>query len=100
MHIALFTPGGATDHFHVEEDISNQIDGYKVIFTTNEEYVPGSLVVIYNGVSYHPGTDNDFLETGTQEFTLPFDGYGINDLFPPKIGCSLHIHYRKKIPIL
>ena len=100
MHIALFTSGGSTDHIHVEEDISSQVDGYRLTFNTSQEYDPGSLTVIYNGVSYRPGTDNDFIESGPMQFTFPFDGYGPKDLFPPKLGCSaLHVTYRLKLDI-
>ena len=97
MHIALFTPGGSADHAHAEEDLSSQVDGARLVFTTTEEYQPGSLVAIYNGVSYTP--DNDFTETGPKEFTFPFDGYGQNDLFPPKAGSPLYITYRVKLTL-
>lgn len=95
MHIALFTPGGAADHIHANDDLTSQVDGYRLTFTTSQEYEPGSLVVIYSGVTYE--TDHDFTETGPQSFTLPFDGYGRNDLFPPKVGCPLHAAYRVKL---
>lgn len=95
MHIALFTPGGVGDHNHAQDDLSNQIDGSKLVFETDMEYEVGSLLVIYRGVTYTP--DNDFSETGPKEFTLPFDGYGPNDLFPPKIGNPLYVTYRVKL---
>ena len=97
MHIALFTPGGATDHLHAQEDLSSHIDGSKLVFFTASEYEPGSLIVIYNGVTYT--SNNDFTETGPQEFTFPFDGYGHNDLFPPKVGSPLYVTYRIRLTI-
>lgn len=97
MYINITTSGGANDHVHVEEDISAQSDGYNLVFTTSQDYTPGTLNVFYNGVLYRSGADNDFLETGNKEFTFPFDGYGVDDLFPPKNGCSLHIQYRRKL---
>jgi hypothetical protein len=97
MHIALFTPGGAADHNHAQEDLSPQVDGSRLAFTTTEEYESGSLLVIYNGVTYTP--NNDFTETGPKEFTFPFDGYGHNDLFPPKVGSPLYITYKVKLTV-
>jgi hypothetical protein len=75
----------------------SQVDGARLTFTTNSVYQPGSLVAIYNGVTYTP--ENDFTETGPQEFTFPFDGYGINDLFPPKVGCPLYVTYRIQLAL-
>lgn len=97
MHIALFTPGGAADHVHANEDLTPQVDGSKLTFTTSQEYESGSLVVTYSGVTYTK--DNDFTETGPQSFTFPFDGYGQNDLFPPKVGCPLYVTYRVKLTL-
>lgn len=96
MHIALFTPGGSADHSHVQEDLSSQVNGTRLVFETSQEYEPGSLVVYYSAAVYTK--DNDFSETGPQEFTFPFDGYGSNDLFPPKV-CPLFVTYRVKLTL-
>ena len=88
-HIRLVT----TDHTHVEESLQSQVDGYNLVFTTSQEYISGSLLVIYSGVTYTVG--NDFSETGPKEFTL-FDGYS-DDPFPPEIGCPLFVTYRRKL---
>jgi len=85
---SLFDGTVAPDHLHVEEDITDQIDGYKLIFNTTQEYIPDSLIVIYNGVSYTK--NNDFFETGALEFTFIDD-----DPFPPEVGCPLFITYRR-----
>lgn len=58
----------SSSHEHVLEDITDQADGIKLIFNTSKPYIPGSLVVFYSGVTYTK--DNDFTETGLQEFTL------------------------------
>jgi hypothetical protein len=77
-------------HLHVEEDISSQIDGVKLAFTTGQTYLPNSLTVIYNGVTYFRG--NDFEETSTSSFSF-FNG----DAFPPEIGGSLVAVYRRAL---
>jgi len=94
--ISLITTGGVGDHIHVEEDLTSQIDGYKLTFTTSQEYIPGSLRVAYCGVYYTK--DNDFYET---------DGYGVasttqftfmnDDPFPPQLDCPLFVIYRREI---
>lgn len=86
---SLFDGTVAPDHLHVEEDLSSEVDGYKLVFNTNQIYIPDSLVVIYSGVSYTK--NNDFYETGLQEFTLIDD-----DPFPPEVGRPLFITYRRK----
>lgn len=90
--ISLITPGGVTDHIHVEEDLTSQIDGYKLTFYTSQEYIPGSLRVASNGVYYTK--DNDFIESGPNSFTfltgLP------DDPFPPELDCPLFAIYRRR----
>lgn len=86
---SLFDGTVDVDHLHVEEDITSQIDGYKFVFTTSQTYISNSLVVIYSGVTYTK--DNDFFETGAQEFTFIND-----DPFPPQPDCPLFISYRRK----
>ena len=90
--INLITGGtGLYDHQHILEDITDQADGYKLIFTTSFEYIPGTLEVVYVGITYTK--NNDFTETGSQEFTLVSD-----DPFPPEVDCPLYIRYRRVLP--
>lgn len=86
---SLFDGTVAPDHLHVEEDLSTQVDGYKLVFTVTQEYIPDSLLVIYSGVTYTK--NNDFYETGATEFTLIND-----DPFPPEVGCPLFVTYRRR----
>jgi len=96
--IALITAGGVGEHIHVEEDLTSQIDGSRLTFTTSQEYESGSLRVIYSGVYYTK--DNDFYETdaygaaSTTQFTLFND-----DPFPPELGCPLFVVYRRLITV-
>ena len=94
-HIRLTTTGGVGDHTHIEEPLDSQVDGYSLVFATSQEYVPGSLKVVYNGVTYTP--DNDFSETGPKEFTLFTDSNLEDDPFPPEIGCPLFVIYRRTL---
>ena len=80
--------GGVNDHVHIEEDLTSQSDGSKLVFKTSFSYEPGSLLVVYNGVTYTK--DNDFTETDQDEFTLVSD-----DPFPPESTCPLVVTYRK-----
>ena len=90
--ISLFTTGsGIYDHKHIYEDLTSQIDGYSFIFNTSFPYLSGTLTAIYNGVVYTK--DNDFAETGPQQFTF-FSG----DPFPPELGSPLFVEYRMVIP--
>lgn len=86
---SLFDGTITTDHLHVEEDLSNVIDGYSLVFEVSQEYIPNSLIVIYSGVTYTK--NNDFFETGPKEFTFIND-----DPFPPEIGCPLFVSYRRR----
>jgi hypothetical protein len=90
--ISLITPGGVTDHIHVEEDLTSQVDGYKTTFYTSQVYIPGSLRVTCNGVYYTK--DNDFSESGPQSFTF-FTGLP-DDPFPPELDCPLTVIYRRR----
>ena len=94
--IALITTGGVGGHIHVKEDITNQIDGYKLTFTTSQEYDADSLRVVYCGVYYTK--DNDFFEideygsSSTTKFTF------INgDPFPPQLDNPLLVIYRRTL---
>lgn len=81
----------AADHIHVEEDLTDQIDGYKLTFYTSQVYIPGSLRVVSNGVYYSVG--NDFSESGPKSFTF-FTGLQ-DDPFPPGLNCPLYVIYRR-----
>lgn len=88
--IAIWTwadPSGPP-HIHIEEDISSQIDGYKYIFSVSQVYIPGSITVLYNGVTYTK--ENDFVESGPSEFT-----FSSGDPFPPELDCPLVAIYRR-----
>jgi len=94
--IALITAGGVGEHIHVEEDLTSQSDGYRLTFTTSQEYIAGSLSIIYSGVYYTK--DNDFYEVdeygaaSTTKFTLFND-----DPFPPQPDAPLFAVYRRLI---
>ena len=81
----------AADHIHVEEDLTSQIDGYNLVFTTSQIYIPGSIKAVYNGVYYTK--DNDFDETGPKEIT--FKSGLEDDPFPPEVGFPLYVIYRR-----
>lgn len=78
--------GGSGSHNHRYDDITAQVDGIKLNFFTVLPYTPGTLIVLYNGVVYTK--NNDFSETGAQEFTL----FG-SDPFPPEVGYPLIATY-------
>ena len=84
--IRLFTTSSDTNL--ILEDISDQIDGSKLAFTTTFSYEPGTLFVIYNGITYTK--NNDFTETGPKEFTFVNE-----DPFPPEVDCPLVVRYIK-----
>ena len=86
--IMTYSDPSGPPHIHVEEDISNQIDGYAYVFNTGQIYIPGSLTVVYNGTTY--SKDNDFMETGSTEFA-----FLSGDPFPPEVGSSLVAIYRR-----
>ena len=43
-------PSGTSGGSEITENLSNQIDGVKSTFTTNNKYVSGKLRVYYNGI--------------------------------------------------
>ena len=88
ISIMTWSDPSGPPHTHVEEDISSQVDGYSMSYNTGQVYISGSLTVIYNGVTYFKG--NDFTETGTTEFT-----FISGDTFPPELGSSLVVIYRR-----
>ena len=85
--MATISLSTTSDHKHIQEDLTSQIDGYNCIFNTSFQYIPDSLIVIYNGVTYTK--NNDFLETDLQQFTLL-----AGDPFPPEVGSPLFVEYR------
>lgn len=91
----LYSVGGANDHMHVNEDLTSQIDGYKLAFVTSQPFIPNTLIVIYSGVTYTK--DNDFEVTGPQEFTFFLDTYP-QRLFPPKPNRPLFVTYQRVLP--
>lgn len=94
--IALRSGGGALEHVHVKEDITSQVDGYNTVFTTTFEYKPNTLIVFLDGVAMRPGTDDDFVESGTKEFTW------VNDVVPGSgtgvCEDSMFIYYERVLP--
>ena len=99
--IFIFSGGGppgpvppGQNHIHVEEDLTSQADGSKLTFETGQKFIAGSLIVIYNGISYTLG--NDFEEqdengtASTNKFTLVND-----EPFPPIPDCPLVVTYRR-----
>lgn len=91
MPITNLITNVATDHVHVEEDLTDQVDGYKLTFYTSQVYIPGSLRVVSNGVYYSP--INDFIESGPNSFTF-LTGLS-DDPFPPELDCPLYVIYRR-----
>jgi len=96
--IALRSSGGALEHLHVKDDLSGQVDGYSTVFTTTFEYKFGSLIVFLGGQAMLNGADNDFVESGPQEFTW------VNDLIgPPGSGVgscetTMFAYYERVLP--
>jgi hypothetical protein len=64
--------GGAP--VEVEEDLSAQTDGERTVFTTEQNYVTGSLVVYYNGLRQRTGSGKEVVETGSNTFSTSFGG--------------------------
>jgi hypothetical protein len=89
------TPSSA--HVHVEEDLSDQIDGTKMTFQVSQDFISKSLTVFYRGVAYT--LDNDFTETdennvaSVRKFTFIYDD---GEPFPPEVGSPMVAHYRRK----
>jgi hypothetical protein len=96
--IALRSGGGALEHLHVKEDLSSQVDGYSTVFDTTFAYKPGTLIVFLDGVAMRTGADNDFVESGAQQFTWVNDAIG-----PPGSGAgacatSMFAYYERVLP--
>jgi len=53
-----------------DETPSGTINGTNDVFTTGVDFISGSLRVYKNGVRLEEGASNDFLVTGTDEFTM------------------------------
>lgn len=67
----------------VTEDVSSQINGFTATFVTGI-FVPGSLVVEFNGQRLRPGSGHDYVETSSSSFEL--------DLVP-HLGEALLVQY-------
>lgn len=80
------------DHQHITEDLTNQIDGYNLIFKTSGYFVASTLAVTYSGVTY--AKDSDFEITGPREITF-FYSSSPPRTFPPKVGRSLFVTYHR-----
>ncbi len=92
ISLMTYSDPSGPPHMHIEEDISSQIDGYKMSFNTSQTYIKDSLLVIYNGITYFK--DNDFEETGDTEFTFLEAA-----AFPPETGGSSLVVTYRRIPV-
>ena len=68
------------------EDLTSQIDGINLIFTTVYPYVPGSLIVLVDGIRQRKPTH--YTETGASTFTF---GNG----YQPVSQQDLVVDYRR-----
>lgn len=96
--IALRSSGGALEHLHVKEDISAQVDGYRTVFTTTFEFKTGTLIVFLGGQAMLNGIDNDFVESGSQEFTWVNDLIGPPGSGPGSCGTTMFAYYERVLP--
>jgi len=73
------------------EVASGPINGANKKFATVELFVPGSLVVLLNGVALEGTLDNGWTETGGNEFTVkeaPIVGDVIQAFYRPVAGFA------------
>lgn len=96
--IPLRSRGGALEHLHVKEDISTQVDGYRTVFTTVFEYKPRTLIVFLGGQAMLNGIDNDFVESGPQEFTWVNDVIGPPGSGPGNCSATMFVYYERVLP--
>jgi hypothetical protein len=68
-------------------DLTDQVNGVAVTFSTFEDYLPGTLEVYLNGVRQRPGLF--FSETGAQSFTTSE---------APRVGDSLSAQFEVEGP--
>lgn len=52
----------------IAETVSGTLDNNNQVYTTSNDYIPGSISLSYNGQLFH--NPDDFLETGSNEITL------------------------------
>tara|TARA_Y100000593_G_scaffold95131_1_gene200480 strand:- start:13542 stop:14693 length:1152 start_codon:yes stop_codon:yes gene_type:complete len=75
----------SSDNISKKENLTSQINGSATVFTTSKSYVPGSLVVYWNGLrQINPTT---FSETTSTTFTL-------SDT--PEIGSYIEVEYHQQ----
>lgn len=56
----------------VGEQAGGDIDGVNVIFTTLQAYQATTIQVFLNGLKLRVGNSNDYIETGSNEFTMNY----------------------------
>jgi hypothetical protein len=96
--IALRSSGGALEHLHVKDDLSSQVNGVRTVFTTSLEYKSGTLIVFLDGVAMRSGSDNDFVESGDQEFTWVNDAVGTPGSGVGSCTSTMFAYYERKLP--
>jgi hypothetical protein len=65
-------------------NLTSQINGSTIIFTTPNNFYPNSLRVFLDGLRLIPGVD--YTETGVNQFTLNIDA--------PEVGANIIVDYR------
>lgn len=96
--IALRSGGGVFEHLHVKEELTAQVDGYRTVFSTTFEYKPGTLIVFLDGVAMRTGADNDFVESGSQQFTWVNDAVGPPGSGPGDCSSTMFAYYERVLP--
>jgi len=74
---------GSNTGFNVRDDLSSQVDGSNIVFTTKFPFKPYTLMVFLDGLAMLAGIENDFVEYGTQAFKWTNDQIG-----PPGSGTG------------
>lgn len=75
------------DDWYAEEDLTSQVNGVAVVFTTAEQFEAGKLRVFIDGLRRRRGVD--FSESGPNSFAWL--------LTPPEVGQTLVVEYQKKV---
>ena len=84
--IGPFIPTQGSDL--ISEDLSNQIDGTRVLFTTSAEFQDIRLFVFLNGLFQGPAGGSDIQVNSTTTFTIsmtPLTGDSITVIYSPQI---------------
>lgn len=91
----LDSPGGGTiigdqiipidlAHAHWKEELTDQIDNVKLTFETSFPFIPGTLIVHYNGLLFT--RDQDYVEeSDDKSFTIMHSDVVAN---PPAVDCD------------